>query len=160
MESTKSKDDCSRIVLPKDLTARLDFIENNEAHKRCYKEEKVAKGAVELPDDFDDLVVTGPPENIQKLNLDKLAYAVAVAETGDCTTGMGVTKNNCFGIMTWPNGVRTGKWYPNKEASYEDFKRIWKKSYKRFPDYYLADKWTGGDSVNDWLTNVRAAYYK
>lgn len=94
------------------------------------------------------------------LDLDKLAYAVAVAETGDCTEGMGVTKNNCFGIMTWPNGVRTGKWYPNKQASYEDFKRIWAKNYKRFPDFTLAHRWTGGDRVHTWLANVKRVYYK
>jgi len=94
------------------------------------------------------------------LDLDKLAYCVAVAETADCTTGIGVTKNNCFGIMTWPNGKRTGKWYENKQASYEDFKRIWMKSYKTFPTYSMAVKWTGNDKPQTWLNTVTQCYNK
>ena len=95
-----------------------------------------------------------------QLNIDKLAYCVAIAETGDCTAGMGVTKNNCFGIMTWPNGRRTGKWYESKEASYEDFKRIWSTYYIGFPTYYMADKWTGGDRIQTWLNTVTNCYYE
>ena len=93
------------------------------------------------------------------LDIDKLAYCVAIAETNDCTKGMGLTKSNCFGIMAWPNGKRTGKWYANKEESYADFKRIWLKSYKTFPTYQMAVKWTGGDSTAVWLDHVTSCYY-
>lgn len=81
-----------------------------------------------------------------------------MAETEDCKKGMGKTKNNCFGIMTWPNGKRTGKTYKSKEQSYEDFKRIWLKSYKRYPDYKLAYTWTGGDKTQIWLDTVNYYY--
>jgi len=92
------------------------------------------------------------------LNLDALAYAVAVAETGNCTKGHGKTKKNCFGIMSWYNGTRYAKTYSSKQESYDDFKRIWTTYYKRFPDYNLAHKWTGGDRTASWLSNVRSVY--
>lgn len=62
--------------------------------------------------------------------------------------------------MAWPGGVRTGKWYPNKEASYNHFKEIWSKHYKRFPDHYMAKKWTGNDNPERWLKIVKSVYYK
>lgn len=91
-------------------------------------------------------------------DLDRLSYAVAMAETGDCTKGMGVTKNNCFGVMHWPNGKRTGKVYDSKADSYADFKRIWQKSYGGFPTLAMARKWTGNDHPEKWLAIVRQYY--
>lgn len=82
-----------------------------------------------------------------------------MAETNDCTKGMGVTKNNCFGIMIWPNGKRTGKIYSSKEESYSDFKRLWMKSYKTFPTYSMAVKWTGNDKPQTWLNTVKYYYH-
>ncbi len=100
--------------------------------------------------------------DIQDIHMDRLAHAIAVAETGDCTTGMGVTKNNCFGIMEWPawnSYKRTGKTYLNKEEAYEDFKRIWTSYYGgRFPTWNDAVKWTGNDNPSVWLNNVKEAY--
>jgi len=60
--------------------------------------------------------------------------------------------------MHWPNGKRTGKSYISKEDSYEDFKRIWAKSYGRFPDLQMAEKWTGKDRAQTWLKIVKANY--
>lgn len=95
------------------------------------------------------------------LDLDKLAYAVAVAETGNCTKGSGVSKKNCFGIMEWPNGKRQLKTYNSTEESYADFKRIWSEKYGGgFPTYYMAQKWTGNHNPDVWLSNVKAAYGK
>lgn len=91
------------------------------------------------------------------LNMDKLAYAVAMAETGDCTKGAG-RYNNCFGIMHWPNGVRTLRRYETKEDSYEHFKEIWSKHYKTFPTYSMAVKWTGNDNPKRWLEIVNYYY--
>jgi hypothetical protein len=98
------------------------------------------------------------PEVKEKLDIDKLAYSVAMVETKDCTAGMGRTKNNCFGIMTWINGKRTGKYYPNKDAAYEEFKQIWKDHYEGFPNYTLAKKWTGNDNTKKWLSAVNFYY--
>ena len=95
-----------------------------------------------------------------KEDIDKIAYAIAMAETGDCTTGMGKTKKNCFGIMHWPGGVRTGKTYATKEDSYADFKRIWQKHYGGFPTRSMAVKWTGNDNPDQWLANVTKYYYE
>jgi len=91
-------------------------------------------------------------------DIDKLAYAVAMAETGNCTKGYGKTRNNCFGIMSWPNGRRTAKWYDSPEDSYNDFKRIWSEYYGSFPDYQMAKKWTGNDHPAIWLANVTEIY--
>jgi hypothetical protein len=91
-------------------------------------------------------------------DLDKLARAVAHAETGNCTKGAGLSHNNAFGIMTWPNGKRQFKRYATCEESYEDFKRIWSRYYGRFPDHRLAVKYTGNDRADTWLANVKAIY--
>lgn len=93
------------------------------------------------------------------LDLDKLARAVAVAETSGCTQGSGRSRNNCFGIMHWPGGKRTLISYPSKEASFEHFKDIWSRLYKRFPDRALAAKWTGNDHPDRWLATVEHVYY-
>ena len=73
---------------------------------------------------------------------------------------MGVTKNNCFGIMHWPDGKRTGKTYLTRDDSYADFKRIWLKSYKTFPTLSMAVKWTGSDNSARWLGIVTNCYNK
>jgi len=89
----------------------------------------------------------------------KLAYAIAMAETHDCTKGMGKTKNNCFGVMTWKRGFREGKTYATKGESYADFRRIWTKSYGgTFPTWGDAKKWTGNDNPRTWLNNVTTYY--
>jgi len=95
----------------------------------------------------------------EELNIDKLAYAVAQAETNNCTKGASLSKNNCFGIMHWPNGKRQLKYYESPQDSYAEFKRIWTTHYKEFPDYRLADKYTGGDNTSQWLANVNKYYY-
>lgn len=95
----------------------------------------------------------------QLYDLDKLAKAVAIAETGDCTKGYGKTKNNCHGIMAWTKtGRRYAKTYESKEASYKDFKRIWSDHYGSFPDYKMARRWTGNDHTGTWLANVKYSY--
>lgn len=100
------------------------------------------------------------PEPKPDYDLDKLAHAVAFAETASCTDGTAVRRKNCFGIMHWPNGPgsRTPKTYASHEESYADFKRIWSKFYGRFPDRALAVKWTGDDNADTWLSNVKFRY--
>jgi hypothetical protein len=91
-------------------------------------------------------------------DLDCIAYAVAIAETGDCTQGAGISNNNCFGIMHWPNGIRQLKTYNSKEESYADFRKIWTQYYGGFPTYKMAVKWTGNDNPHTWLSNVTKAH--
>jgi len=83
-----------------------------------------------------------------------------MAETNDCTKGMGVTKNNCFGYMTWENGYREGKTYSSKEESYKDFKELWIRAYGGFPTIEMAKKWTGNHNSNTWYNNVSYYYNK
>lgn len=94
------------------------------------------------------------------VNIDKLAYAVAMAETKDCTLWAGVSHNNCFWIMDFWSYGRKYRKYSSKEESYKDFKKIWKKYYWWFPNYAKAKKWTGNDRVQTWLNNVKFYYYK
>jgi len=93
------------------------------------------------------------------VDLDKLAYAVAMAETKNCTRGMGLSRNNAFGIMTWERGFREGRTYAKCEDSYADFKKIWAKYYGGFPTWEMANRWTGSDNVQTWLDNVTFYYY-
>jgi hypothetical protein len=95
------------------------------------------------------------------LDLDKLAYAVAMHETKNCGLNYGSSAvNNCFGIMTWPNGKRRFKHYSNPSESYADFKRIWTAYYKGFPTIAKAKKWSGNDRASAWLRNVNHYYYE
>lgn len=118
-----------------------------------------------------EVLIEDKPSSIETLieaktindnHMDRLAHAIAVAETGDCTTGMGATKNNCFGIMEWPawnNYKRVGKTYNSKAEAYDDFKRIWTQYYgSRYPTWNDAVKWTGNNNPTTWLNNVKSAY--
>lgn len=88
-------------------------------------------------------------------DLNKLAYAVARHETANCTKGSG-KYNNCHGIIRNGGFVR----YSTKEESYKDFKQLWKKWYKKFPDYELAHRYSGGDRTNEWIYNVTKFYHE
>lgn len=98
-------------------------------------------------------------ESNEKVDLDKLAKAVARAETGGCKKWSWLSHNNCFGIMTWDdNGKRSFKRYASTEESFADFKRIWWSYYKVFPTLSLAKKWTGSDNAERWLGHVTQFY--
>ena len=62
--------------------------------------------------------------------------------------------------MTWEKGYREYKRYNTQAESFEDFKRIWSKSYKTFPDIRHALVWTGDDRKISWLKNVKDSYNK
>ena len=94
------------------------------------------------------------------VDLDRLAHAVAIAETGNCTRGIGATMNNCFGIKYHGKFKK----FSSPQKSYAEFKYIWKKSYGKFPDHALAWKWVCGadapscPAATEWLTNVEQNY--
>jgi len=144
----------------------------NEKHKqalkqRClYNQINRVKDGLDISDKY-----CHKKENLEKfknkeknnwLDLDKLAYAVAMAETKDCWHNYWASVyNNCFWIMQWDKqGNRSYKRYNSKEESYKDFKRIWSNYYIIFPNLKLAKKWTGNDSPNTWLNNVIYFYNK
>lgn len=91
-----------------------------------------------------------------QVDLNKLAYAVAQAETSNCTEGVGKTKNNCFGIR------RKGAFvsYGSPEESYEDFKNVWSRYYGGLPTIAKARKYTANDKPETWLKIVNHYYYK
>lgn len=65
------------------------------------------------------------PKN-ETVDLDKLAKAVAVHETGDCTAKVGsALYNNCHGFR------RSGRFlrFKNKQESYEYFEDLWTRNY-------------------------------
>lgn len=96
----------------------------------------------------------------KNVNLEKLAHAVAVAETGDCTKGTGVTKNNCHGIFGCVNGVCGPRAFKSKEQSYEEFQKLWITKYgDRFPTIKDAQRYTASDGKR-WLNTVRVVYHK
>jgi len=94
------------------------------------------------------------------LNINKLAQCVAVAETSNCTTGMGVTRKNCHGIMTWKRGFREGRTFNSTEESFIAFKELWLRVYKVYPNLALAKKYTGNDNAQRWLNIVNQCYYE
>lgn len=95
--------------------------------------------------------------------LDKLAYAVAVAETSNCTKGYGVTHKNCHGIKkgnTYPCTTKKGSRmcnFASTDESFKAFKIIWEKWYKNpVPTMANANTWTGRDRAKTWLKHVKA----
>jgi hypothetical protein len=102
-----------------------------------------------------------PPEKLKDgTDLEKLAKAVAMHETKDCTLGnSALVHNNAFGIMQWDSqGNRSFKKYESCEESYEDFERIWKTHYRVFPNEDLAKIYSGNDRHEAWLANVTKFY--
>ena len=102
----------------------------------------------------------------QVFNLDKLAYAVAMQETKDCTLGYWKTHNNCFWIKhgntvpcPWVPKMAMCK-FKTKEESYEAFKIIWTKWYWELPNYEMAKRWSGDDRAGIWKYNVLHFYNK
>ena len=99
------------------------------------------------------------------VDIDKLAYAVAMAETGDCTKGYGLQYNNCFGlkngsIVPCETGANRMCIFESKEEAYEAFKKVWLEGYgERFPTTADADAWTGKDRRDTWLNAVKQFYY-
>jgi len=97
------------------------------------------------------------------VDMDKLAWAVAMHETKNCTARNAVTgraRNNCHGIMSWPNGQRTQRTYPNIQASHDAFKELWVRAYGgRLPTMQDARKYSGNDQAAAWHANVHAFYH-
>jgi len=93
------------------------------------------------------------------IDLEKLYHAVAVAESGNCSTAWHQKAKNCVSIMTWEGGYRHLKTFPSIEASKRAFKELWKNHYgNKFPGYAEAKKYTGNDNPANWLSTVIQKY--
>lgn len=89
------------------------------------------------------------------LDIDKLAYAVSVAESSACSSPIALRTNNCHGL-TLHGEIQE---FESTKQSYEAFKYTWRKSYKRFPDRTLAAKYSSEGAADTWLCNVRRIYF-
>lgn len=88
-------------------------------------------------------------------DLDKLALAIRTKETANCTTGVGASRNNCYGVR------RGGEYviYETPEDSTKDFKEFWQRGYGRFPTLEDAKRYSSEASGEDWLKSVTSIYY-
>jgi len=104
--------------------------------------------------------------NINKVDMDKLARAVARHETGGCTLGYGAEYNNCFGIKNGNTAPckKIGRnrmcIYEHPDESYVAFKIIWNKWYKGLPTLHMAKRWSGNDNAHAWKRNVLSFYHQ
>ncbi|MDB4978960.1 MAG: hypothetical protein JWM56_1146 [Candidatus Peribacteria bacterium] len=89
------------------------------------------------------------------VNIQKLAHAVAVAETSDCTTGTGRSHlNNCFGIRGKNGFVK----FASKEESYAYFEEMWLRKYcDCFPTLAHARRYSAEEGTS-WLHRVTVVY--
>ncbi|MFA6039432.1 MAG: hypothetical protein WCV62_05390 [Candidatus Peribacteraceae bacterium] len=98
---------------------------------------------------------------VEGVNVDirRLAFAVALAETENCKTGTGKSKNNCHGIMQCKGGRCGPRTFDSPEDSYREFERIWIKNYgDRFPTREDAKRYVDSEAI-DWYKTVTAIYY-
>lgn len=139
-----------RMIMEDQLTSMKKQWKENERH---YQEEQArihalaekARGA---------LCSLGEMQHCKNA-LHSLARAVATAETQNCTTGVGDSKNNCFGIKR--NGVFV--MYPSAKESYADFMEMWPRLYGwRLPTYEDAQNYTGNPDPTEWLNLVLKIY--
>jgi len=87
--------------------------------------------------------------------MDKLAMAVAMHETKNCTLGVGATHLNCFGIRKWNGHQLDWARYNSKKEAYIDFKEIWGRMYgTTTPTLANARRWSGDDRAVAWHNNV------
>lgn len=97
-------------------------------------------------------------------DIDKLAYAISIAETGGCTKGV-ARLNNCHGIMVCNHGRCHPKAYKTKQESFSDFKSMWMKKYGVFPTQRIASCYVNGcrskkPYPKQWLDTVTKSYNK
>jgi len=141
-----------------------DYLTNQNKYSQADLDRITKKSKVTCGNEEAKTVVTETKTVVveeKALDMQKLAYAVAMAETNDCTKESGITKNNCFGIMEWDeNGKRYIKYHNSKEESYADFIDIWSRLYKVYPTIAEAKRWTGDDNAKTWLKNVNFYYNK
>ncbi len=102
-------------------------------------------------------------------DLDKLAKAVAIHETGNCTAKRGAALyKNCHGFRVSGKFLR----FNSTDESYAKFKKLWMKDYQQFPNLRLATAYVcgwnhlkksgtvpcDGGSPSSWLASVTKIY--
>lgn len=93
------------------------------------------------------------------VDLDKLYHAVAVAESGNCSTAWHKKANNCVSIMSWKGGKRHLRSFSSIDDSKAYFKQLWVRAYgNRLPTLKDAIKYTGNDKAYGWRNTVISVY--
>ncbi len=93
------------------------------------------------------------------VDFDKLYHAVAVAESGNCSTSWHTKTNNCVSIMSWSGGKRHLKKFSSIADNKQAFKSLWVRSYGGgLPTLAIATKYTGNDKAYGWLHTVLSVY--
>lgn len=88
-------------------------------------------------------------------DIDRLAHAIAVAETGDCTAGVGLSKHNCHSINS-RKGYLT---FESRDAEYVYWKAMWLRVYgDHFPSWQEAKKYTANPDPYRWYCVVKIKY--
>ncbi len=121
-------------------------------------------------EDPDKIGLERCPVHAAGYDLDKLAKAVAMHETGDCTAKVGsALYNNCHGFRKNNKFLH----FKAKQESYVYFEDLWQRNYGGFPDLRLATAYvcgwqhlkkngTGtpcsGGNPNSWLSSVTNIY--
>lgn len=93
----------------------------------------------------------------ESVNLDKLAYAVGMYETSQCTNPGSPTanaRNNCHGSMRKGSPIT----FASTDESTAFFKANWKKNYGGYPTFAQARTYSGNDRACTWLKNVNRFY--
>lgn len=94
-------------------------------------------------------------QKAKNVDIVKLAKAVAMAETEDCTKGVGLRLNNCFGIKQGGKFVT----YGSKQESYKAFMDMWLRVYgDTLPTRAMASRYTANDNPDRWLKVVTVVY--
>ncbi len=97
--------------------------------------------------------------SVGAVNLDNLYHAVAIAESGNCSTAWHIAAHNCVSIMSWAGGTRHLKKFVSIAANKDAFKKLWVEGYGgKFPTLALAARYTGNDKAYGWLATVKKVY--
>lgn len=109
-------------------------------------------------------MVKGGDKVSPSFDLNKLAYAVAMQETKNCSKWTWLNYNNCFWIKNGSIAPCERKSnsgfciYNNSEESYKAFKKIWSTAYVELPTLAMAERWTWKDRAKIWKANVLYFY--
>jgi len=97
---------------------------------------------------------------VKAIDYDKLYNAVAVAESGNCSTSWHKAAKNCVSIMSWSGGKRHLKQFSSIDDSKTAFKQLWILKYgDHLPTLQDAIKYTGNDKAYGWLQTVNKWYH-
>lgn len=108
---------------------------------------------------IDDRINNGSNIYGNNVNLDKLYHAVAIAESGNCSTSWHRAAHNCVSIMSWTGGSRHLRKFASIADSKAYWKQLWVSAYGGgLPTLAEAIKYSGNDKAYGWLHTVLSVY--